>query len=132
MTDQQAATDLIRFRAGDLHAIRRIVGDHATAAGADPERTADIVLAVNEAVTNAIEHGGGAGTVWFRARETPLVIEVSDSGAGYVEPSAGTAAPAPTSRRGRGIWLIRQLSEQVEIRSGIRGTIVRMHLPVIP
>jgi serine/threonine-protein kinase RsbW len=55
----------LRLIAGldDLAAIRRFVGGTAARGGGNPEAVADMLLAVNEAATNIIEHGyqGSAG-----------------------------------------------------------------------
>jgi anti-sigma regulatory factor (Ser/Thr protein kinase) len=54
--------DRIRIKAGldDLSLVRAFVERHAKAAGLSQDEAAELVLAVDEAVTNCIEHGLGA------------------------------------------------------------------------
>ena len=43
-----------------------------------------------------------------------------------------THPPAPLGRRGRGLWIIRQLTDLVSISTGDDGTQVRMELSPDP
>ncbi|MCX6464622.1 MAG: hypothetical protein NTW05_13695 [Pseudonocardiales bacterium] len=45
-----------------------------------------------------------------------------------IDPLLGYVAPRPRSRRGRGMWLIRQLTDLVEIRTAASGAAVRMRV----
>ena len=85
---------------------------------------ADIVLVVNEACSNCAEHA-------YRGRESgPMRIEadmlvgrvqirVTDSG-------CWKTPPADPGTRGRGLPLIRAVSEQVELEGTAEGTAIRM------
>lgn len=89
-------------------------------------KVSDIVLAVAEAATNAIEHAyrgmtAGRVTVDVRAAGRDVLITISDSGSWQ--------PPAPDSgRRGRGIRLIRALTDEAEISSDTSGTVVTMRV----
>ncbi|HTV73240.1 MAG TPA: ATP-binding protein [Candidatus Acidoferrales bacterium] len=88
------------------------------------ERVADVVLAVGEATSNAIEHAyrGHDGTVWLRAVEDPpgrLIIEVVDQGRWRLD-----ASP----ERGRGLGIMRALVDDVAIESTREGTLVRFEV----
>jgi anti-sigma regulatory factor (Ser/Thr protein kinase) len=88
------------------------------------DRIADVVLAVGEATSNAIEHAyrGLDGTVRLRAaEETPgrLVIEVVDQGRWRLD-----ASP----ERGRGLGIMRALVDDVAIESTREGTLVRFEV----
>ena len=62
-----------------------------------------------------------------------LVVEVSDVGDGFDRASVWSTHPPPAlGRRGRGLWIIRQLSDVVSISSGDGGTIVRIELSPDP
>jgi len=41
---------------------------------------------------------------------------------------AGRRRPAADAAAGRGLWLINQLCDLVELRSGAAGTTLRMHI----
>ncbi|HET8658872.1 MAG TPA: sensor histidine kinase [Micromonosporaceae bacterium] len=122
------------FGRDELRAVRGRVAAEAEAAGLRAERVAHLVCAVNEVATNAVQHGGGAGALrtWFEepdpehgARRGGLVCEVASHGEfttqfpGYLPPSRDTTS-------GRGLWLVRQLCDRVDIRSYAGRSVVRM------
>lgn len=115
------------FSPSQLAAIRGRISRYATSAGLTGESCADFVVAVNEALTNVVRHGGGSGTLrlW---RDHDLICEVCDRGPGF---DAGvyagrTSRPAATGTGGMGLWLVRRLSPGSEIHSGPGGTRVRI------
>jgi len=92
------------------------------------DRAADAALAVAELVANAREHGSPPVRVdaWVDGR---LVIEVHDAGGGFeARPVWGAHPPAPLGTRGRGLWIVRQLADLVEVGRGPDGALVRMEL----
>jgi anti-sigma regulatory factor (Ser/Thr protein kinase) len=111
----------------DLGSIRWFVSRHAHASSLDRNRADDFVLAVNELVTNSLRHGGGAGTLRIWTERDALVCEVRDRGQ-YVDPLFGRVLPAPERSSGRGLWVVNQLCDLVQIRSSPAGTAVRVHM----
>jgi anti-sigma regulatory factor (Ser/Thr protein kinase) len=110
-----------------LAAFRSAVKEHALSAGLDHARVSSFVLAANEAAANTLAHAGGDGTARLWEDEDEVVCEVSDSGV-IDDPLVGRRIP-PVDREGsRGIWLMHQLSDLVELRSGPDGTVVRIHM----
>jgi anti-sigma regulatory factor (Ser/Thr protein kinase) len=107
-----------------LPAVRRLVAETAPRAGLDAERTADLVLAVNEIATNSVEHGPGRGRLRLWARHG-LVAEVHDVGRMAV-PFPGMVAPPAAGARGRGLWLASELSDVLQVWSDASGTTVRI------
>jgi anti-sigma regulatory factor (Ser/Thr protein kinase) len=82
--------------------------------------TADIVLVVNEACSNCVEHayrGGDVGRMRIEAdiHEGLLSLRVTDSG-------SWKTPPADPGTRGRGLLLIRALSDGVELDGTSGGT----------
>ena len=73
-----------------------------------------VLLAVHEAMVNAQRHGGGvtSATAAFEGRD--LVVEVSDRGRGFHIPESPEVADI-TSERGRGLFLIHQLTADAEV-----------------
>lgn len=86
----------------------------------EEEEVASIVLAVNEAVANAIEYGGRGTDVMVNATmaDGSLAFEVRDRGRWQNRPS--------DADRGRGFLLMRALMDEVEIDHRNGGTIVRL------
>jgi len=110
----------------DLAPVRRLVERHARHAGLTGERTVDLVLAANEVAANTISHtpGGGVIHVWHTGEE--ILCQVHDSG-WITDPLAGRIRHGPDDR-GHGLWLVNQVCDLVELRSGEDGTTVRMHM----
>ncbi len=117
--------------AGDLHRIRKVVARFAATVGLAAERGAHLVLAVSEITTNAIQYGGGSAAVTVRINRNSVVVEVQDSGPG-IPPGAPAALPEPDAVHGRGLWLARQLCDEVEILSSAEGTLVRLTTTAAP
>lgn len=92
-------------------------------AGASTELTDRIVLAANEAVTNAVAHaykGGPAGVVRVTAERDgeTITIKVADD---------GSWRPArPDGRGGRGVLIMQECVDRVFIDKGSHGTTVRL------
>jgi PAS domain S-box-containing protein len=94
-------------------------------AAAIPEETiADIVLAVNEAAANCIEHayrGHKPGTVRIEAENDGARMHVRITDKGSWKPAA-----AEPGIRGRGLLLIRAISDWLEMDCTPQGTVVNM------
>lgn len=113
--------------AGDLGSLRRAIREDPRLGGLSRERRDDVVFVVNEAATNVLRHSDGPGTarIWNEGRS--VVSEVS-SASPLADPLAGRRRPAPDAASGRGLWLINQVCDLVELRSGDTGTTLRMHV----
>ncbi len=119
----------LRFRQLDQLAIlRAFVTSHATQAGAAAQSVGHFVQAVDEVATNAVEHGGGSGVLQIWTSPDTIVCEVSDTGAGLLDPLAGHLPPDRFTAHGHGLWLARQFSDLLELHSDSAGTTVRLHL----
>ena len=115
------------FAEGSLAQLRALVSRHAAAAGLDQERTADLVLAVGELSANSLRHGGGRGTLRIWREDGALVCEVRDAGR-IEDPLAGRRRPPLDRDGGRGLWLVNQLCDLVQLRTFPSGTVVRVHV----
>ncbi|WP_188196182.1 ATP-binding protein [Nonomuraea sp. SYSU D8015] len=119
----------VEFGEGLLARTRGAVLACARGEGMAGERLADLLAAVNECVVNAVEHGGGRGRLRMWRQDGTLVCEVADTGGG-IPPGVleETGLPAPSAPGGRGIWLMRRLSDEVAFTTGPGGTTVRLTL----
>jgi anti-sigma regulatory factor (Ser/Thr protein kinase) len=113
--------------AGDLRSLRRAVVEDPCLGALSRERRDDVVFAVHEAATNTMRHGDGRGLarIWHDGRS--VIAEVS-SGSAVTDVLAGRRRPTPDALSGRGLWLINQLCDLVQLRSGETGTTLRMHV----
>jgi anti-sigma regulatory factor (Ser/Thr protein kinase) len=115
------------FQTGMLPDVRAFVYQHATNSGLSATRTAELVLAVNEVVTNSLRHGGGHGTLAAWRDDYGVICDVRDGGR-ISRPLVGRERPTTDQEGGRGLWLANQLCDLVQIRSSLAGTIVRLHM----
>jgi serine/threonine-protein kinase RsbW len=101
----------------------------------DSVRISDLVLAINEALANSAEFAygttGGVGTMdlraWHDAAESSITVVVADHGVWRMNESA-----PETRSRGRGIPLMRALSDLTSIETSIDGTQVRLVWTDVP
>jgi anti-sigma regulatory factor (Ser/Thr protein kinase) len=110
---------------GDVPATRRTVAQYARSCGLPREVAEVLELAASELATNSIRHGGGTGTLALWTEPGAAVVEFSDSGH-LSDPLTGRLAPALASVGGRGLYLVHQLCDLVQVRSSPRGTTVRV------
>jgi anti-sigma regulatory factor (Ser/Thr protein kinase) len=110
---------------GDVAATRRTVAQWARSCGLPEDRVEVLELAASELATNSIRHGGGAGTVAMWLDESAAVLEFNDAGT-LTDPLAGRLAPTSDQEGGRGLYLVNQLCDLVQLRSSDHGTTVRV------
>jgi anti-sigma regulatory factor (Ser/Thr protein kinase) len=116
---------VLQFGQGNVRDVRQAVIGHAIDAGLGPVRTDDLTLAVWELAVNSVQHGGGEGVLRIWQEPGALICEVRDSG--YIDDSlAGRRTPAIAASGQRGMWLVNQLCDLVQLRSNADGTTVRI------
>jgi len=102
-----------------LKRIRVAVTRWLSTTGCTPQECGDLVLAVNEACSNVIEHayGPAGGVVFLRLHRSPpdIVVTVRDT---------GTWRPPRGTHRGRGKLLMNSCSDEINIDHGPDGTSV--------
>ncbi len=110
-----------------LGAVRNVVRSRALGAGLRDDAGEELVLAINELATNSVQYGGGGGTLRVWREPHAFVCEVRDRG--FIrDPLVGRLAPPLDQHGGRGLWLVNQLCDLVQIRSAPSGTVVRVHM----
>jgi anti-sigma regulatory factor (Ser/Thr protein kinase) len=114
------------FAGDELSGLRRFLSSWATAELLDEECAEELVLAVNELATNSIRYGGGHGELRAWRESDVLLVEVRDDGH-ISDPLVGRTRPRPDASSGRGLWLVNQLCDLVQIRSSPQGSVVRIH-----
>jgi serine/threonine-protein kinase RsbW len=122
----------------ELHNVYSWADEHLRQTGIPEAKRFDIMLALSEAVTNAIRHGCGERekdeVVDIEVKITPNTVEirVHDCGTGF-EPDA---LPDPTHAdnlhipSGRGVFLIKNLADDVRFDFSEDGTTVHVRFVV--
>ncbi|GAA1304820.1 ATP-binding protein [Saccharothrix xinjiangensis] len=131
MTDQLADHHWgVEFpaQAGELAAVRAQLNDWLDRAGLTEDDRYDLLIAVNEAASNAVEHAYGpdqtGGVVHVEADARPdgsVRVVVTDHGTWRVPPAA-------LSTRGRGLLLMRENVDEVLVDRRPTGTTVTLVL----
>jgi anti-sigma regulatory factor (Ser/Thr protein kinase) len=118
-------THSISADVGRLKEARDFADRAAAAFGFDTDARYQVKLAMSEAVTNAIQHGSESPTDEIRLRVAAeagaLVFEVTDTG--RFRPRVRRRGALPES--GRGLEFMRLLMDDVDLRAGQGGTLLR-------
>ena len=121
----------------ELHHVYSWADEHLSQTGIPESKRFDIMLALSEAVTNAIRHGchnssGDFVDIEVMISENSVNIRVHDCGTGF-EPEA---LPDPTKDEnlfipnGRGVFLIKNLADDVHFDFSEDGTTVSVKFAI--
>ncbi|HEY2309164.1 MAG TPA: ATP-binding protein [Streptosporangiaceae bacterium] len=118
---------VLRYRAR-LAEVRMFTAARALQAGLSPDRANDLVIAVAELAANTLVHTSGPGTLTIWVTDDEVICQVQDQGQ-ITDLQAGMVRHAPDAPGGgRGLWVVCQVCDQVEISTGQGGTTVRVHM----
>ena len=107
------------FDRGSLTEMRALVAASADHAGLDTHRIDDLLVVATELATNAVRHAGGRGVLRLWLGGGALHCLVTDEGPGLTDPhGAGEHLVPTTSDEGRGLWLARELSDDLSVVAG--------------
>jgi anti-sigma regulatory factor (Ser/Thr protein kinase) len=119
--------DTVLVDADTLSQARAFAMAAATRAGLGPDRADDFEFAVNELVTNSIEHARTRCALRVWVDDGHLLGEVVDGGR-MDDPMAGRRPAPPEQPRGRGLLLVNHLTDLVRIHRTDRGTTIRIYM----
>jgi serine/threonine-protein kinase RsbW len=105
-----------------IPAVRRLLRCALTILRVDRQSGADLEIALTEACANVVKHATGANQFEVRldVADDHCAIDVLDDGAGFDATGVG-GSPDAGSERGRGLFLIKALSENVRMHSAPRS-----------
>jgi serine/threonine-protein kinase RsbW len=106
--------------AGSVPAARRLLRGALAVLKIDRQSGDDLELAITEACANVIHHASGTEKfeILLEVADDRCAIDVIDEGAGF-DP-ATVDPPEPGNERGRGLFLIKALAENVRMHSAPR------------
>ncbi|MBE0447395.1 MAG: ATP-binding protein [Actinobacteria bacterium] len=98
--------------------IRQLISDFVQDSPLRQEDARDFALAAAEAVTNSIKHSRSRDlTITLDKGEDSVTIKVTDQGRGFKVHQGKYDFPSPEVQGGRGIPLMRNLTDFLEIKS---------------
>jgi serine/threonine-protein kinase RsbW len=105
--------------ADSVPAVRRLLRCALAILHVDRQSGSDLEIALSEACANVVKHASGADKIEVRldVADDRCAIDVLDNGAGFDAELAGEVSPGAQSERGRGLYLIRALAENVRMHS---------------
>ena len=106
----------LAFDGPALAPVRRTVAEIGARARHRRRKVEACVIAVNEIAANSVRHGGGRGELHVWHEDDALVCEVRDAGC-ITDPLAGRHIPTIEQLGGRGLWMVNQLCDLVQIRT---------------
>jgi anti-sigma regulatory factor (Ser/Thr protein kinase) len=122
-----AAAETLVYRA-EIASVREFITTRARRAGLPTDRVRDLVLAVSELAANTLAHTGGPGTLLVWCTDDDIICQVHDGGQ-LPDTQAGASRPGPDELGGgRGLWVVRQLCDRVDIWTGNSGTTIRTYM----
>lgn len=115
----------------NLRLVERLIDDVCQVYDVSDESYGNMLIAVTEAVNNAINHGNKNKAdkfvqIGFEAGEKELIFSVSDEGKGFDY----TNLPDPTDptnishSSGRGVFLMRQLADSIKFENSGRKVLL--------
>lgn len=121
--------EAMEVSAARLAEVRARIAARAAGMGMPAHRIGDLKLAVSELAANTLVHGGGSGVLRLWSENGELVLEIVDSGI-FDEPLVGRRAPSPLQEGGRGMWMVNQLCDLVQMRTLPEGSVVRIRMSI--
>ena len=90
----------------------------------------DVLVAVGEAVTNALQHGAPPVRVRAWTADDLARVHVHDRGSTPIRATAGYDRPPPELGHGYGLWLARRLADVVATHTDDGGTVITLDFPL--
>lgn len=128
------------FDSDSLYALRSAVAAHAGQAGLPVERGDDLVIAVHELAANVVRHGAGTGRLRLWNEGEVLRCQVTDAGPPAAAAGSGPDGPGPGPpadgippwiiEHGHGLWLVRQVADELSLQSGPGGSIATISFSI--
>ncbi|GAA1674938.1 hypothetical protein GCM10009733_084950 [Nonomuraea maheshkhaliensis] len=112
----------------DLSLLRSRLHAFALSSGFSGERANDLIIAINEAAANILEHGTGTGVLTARRDAHGIWVEIVEPGGTLTADHLPPSDPPASAVRGFGLWIIRQLCDVVTVDHPDGHPRLRVHM----
>jgi anti-sigma regulatory factor (Ser/Thr protein kinase) len=116
----------------DLDVLRDRVQRHAEEAGLSEHRAGDLLLAVNEAAINVLEHACAPGTVAIWHDADSVTVDITDTAGRLSTKHIPRDRPHVAAARGYGLWLMQTLCDELIIHQYADHSLVRLRMSLRP
>ena len=124
--------DLAVVDPGELVEFRRRLRQWAIHHALGERDADDVLVAVGEAVTNALRHGVPPVHVQGWRADDLARVQVHDRGVAPFPDTTGYHRPSPGANHGYGLWIARQLADVVTTHTDRGGTTITLDFPLTP
>jgi anti-sigma regulatory factor (Ser/Thr protein kinase) len=114
----------------DMQPVRALTRRRAGLCGLPADRADNLTLAVSELAANTLRHSPDGGTLQIWHTSAELVCQITDQG--WIEDPLAGRRPPVSDQGGQGLWLVNEVCDLVERRSGPSGTTIRLHMSLGP
>jgi anti-sigma regulatory factor (Ser/Thr protein kinase) len=114
----------------DMQPVRALTSRRADLCGLPADRADNLTLAVSELAANTVRHSPDGGTLRIWHTPAELVCQITDQG--WIEDPLAGRRPPVSDEGGQGLWLVNEVCDLVERRSGPSGTTIRLHMSLAP
>jgi anti-sigma regulatory factor (Ser/Thr protein kinase) len=129
LPDPPAGVEALHYKQ-DMQPVRALTRRRADLCGLSEDRAGNLTLAVSELAANTLRHSPDGGTLRIWHTPTELVCQITDQG--WIEDPLAGRRPPVSDQGGQGLWLVNQLCDLVQRRSGPSGTTIRLHMSLDP
>jgi anti-sigma regulatory factor (Ser/Thr protein kinase) len=129
LPDPPADAEALHYQR-DMQPVRALTSRRADLCGLPADRTDNLTLAVSELAANTVRHSPDGGTLRIWHTPAELVCQITDQG--WIEDPLAGRRPPVSDQGGQGLWLVNEVCDLVQRRSGPSGTTIRLHMSLGP
>jgi anti-sigma regulatory factor (Ser/Thr protein kinase) len=129
LPDPPAGAEALHYQQ-DMQPVRALTRRRADRCGLPADRADNLTLAVSELAANTVRHSPDGGTLRIWHTPAELICQITDQG--WIEDPLAGRRPPVSDQGGQGLWLVNQVCDLVERRSGPSGTAIRLHMSLAP
>ena len=129
LSDPPADAEALQYHQ-DMQPVRALTRRRAGQCDLPADRADNLTLAVSELAANTVRHSPDGGTLRIWHTPAELICQITDQG--WIEDPLAGRRPPVSNEGGQGLWLVNQVCDLVERRSGPSGTTIRLHMSLGP